>query len=67
MHAMAVPLQGRQHPVSVYYTAAPEESYLDAALAAVMQVPRCGQSIHVRRCVRGATRSRPKACCAGAR
>ena len=32
-------LQGRQYPVNVYYTAAPEESYLDAALATVMQVP----------------------------
>ncbi|KAK9838275.1 hypothetical protein WJX81_001973 [Elliptochloris bilobata] len=31
-------LQGRQFPVQVLYTAAPEESYLDAALATVMQV-----------------------------
>ncbi len=29
--------QGRQFPVQVFYTAAPEESYLDAALSTVMQ------------------------------
>ena len=34
----AVRLQGRQFPVEVYYTAAPEESYVDAALATVLQV-----------------------------
>ena len=30
--------QGRQHPVEIFYTAAPEDSYIDAALTTVLQV-----------------------------
>lgn len=33
-------LQGRQYPVEVMYTAAPEDSYVDAALTTVLQVCR---------------------------
>ena len=36
--ALRARTQGRQFPVQVFYTALPEESYLDAALATVMQV-----------------------------
>ena len=35
-----LPPQGRQFPVQVLYTAAPEDSYLDAAITAALQV-RC--------------------------
>lgn len=31
-------LQGRQFPVEVMYTAAPEDSYVDAAITAALQV-----------------------------
>ena len=37
-HAGDVQTQGRQFPVEVLYTAAPEDSYVDAALATVLQV-----------------------------
>lgn len=33
-------MQGRQYPVEVMYTAAPEDSYVDAALTTVLQVGR---------------------------
>ena len=36
--ARAVYVQGRQFPVSVLYTPAPEEDYLDAALVTVLQL-----------------------------
>lgn len=36
-------LQGRQYPVEVMYTAAPEDSYVDAALTTVLQV--CGRRV----------------------
>ncbi|KAL4447805.1 hypothetical protein ABPG75_005024 [Micractinium tetrahymenae] len=36
--AQAAYVQGRQFPVEVMYTAAPEDSYLDAAIAAALQV-----------------------------
>lgn len=36
--AHAPRLQGRQFPVEVMYTAAPQDSYLDAAIAAALQV-----------------------------
>lgn len=35
---MPAPPQGRQFPVTVNYTPAPEDSYLDAALAATLQI-----------------------------
>ena len=63
IHAMAALLQGRQYPVSVYYTAAPEESYLDAALATVMQASRPPMLLafwHLHNAVCGTTRSRSK-------
>ncbi len=31
-------VQGRQHPVEVFYTEAAEQSYLDAALMTVLQI-----------------------------
>lgn len=36
--AAAAYVEGRQHPVQVFYTAQPEDSYLDAAITAVLQV-----------------------------
>lgn len=33
-------VQGRTYPITLYYTAQPEDSYLDAALNAVLQVSR---------------------------
>lgn len=38
-------VQGRTYPITLYYTAQPEDSYLDAALNAVLQV-----SCRQRRC-----------------
>lgn len=31
-------MQGRQHPVDILYAPSPEDSYMDAALQAVLQV-----------------------------
>lgn len=36
--ARSVYIQGRQHPVEVFYTPEPESSYLDAALHVTVQV-----------------------------
>jgi HrpA-like RNA helicase len=36
--ARAVWVEGRTHPVAVFHTAQPEDSYLDAALCATLQV-----------------------------
>lgn len=37
-NAEAAYIQGRQHPVEVFYTDQPQESYLDAAITAAIQV-----------------------------
>ena len=36
--AGAAYVEGRQHPVDIFYTAEPQESYLDAAITTVLQV-----------------------------
>ena len=33
-------LQGRQFPVEIFYTEAPEQDYIDAALMAILQIHR---------------------------
>ena len=37
-HNLQWRVQGRQFPVETFYTAAPEQSYIDAALMTVLQI-----------------------------
>lgn len=42
-------LEGRQHPIQIYYTKQPQSDYLQAALVSIFQihqVSNCGRGTH---------------------